>query len=317
MKKNFFIFPVIAWLSLPPALGQQPPQSDMPAIAHRIAVQIPEIAWTINNPTKTGVHYLSYDAYSDQSGRVAMQVYRYRRPSATTDLILVSHDIEYFPAGAWLECFTHDRRTGALTPTELPFELPPSEQGYWRTAYTIFENGNVLIHASPGMSSHCVMVARWDGKESFALYKRASYDHIDMELGKDDAQAERYVQNVIRPNFQRINATTKWAWVEEGASHTHYYSNNGLEKTVVKLQGNTYECVVEYYFLDGLLSFVYDITTQNGVKTERRWYINGNTCFRGVGNNGQKLTPAQIEEEFLGNGDEGGAYSLYMKNINL
>jgi len=315
MSRIFLI--VFTWFSLVPAFGQQTPQNDIASITHGLALQIPEIEWMLKDPVETGEHYLHYDAFSEESGRITLQIYRYKRPAATTDLVLVSHDIQYFPAGAWLECFTHDRRTGVLCHVELPFELPPSEQGYWRTAYTIFDNGNVLIEASPDMSFHCVMLARWDGKERFTLYKRAGYDHMQMEVGKDDAQAERFVQNVLRPNFQRINATTQWAWIEEGASHTHYYSNNGLEKTVAKLFGEMHESVVEYYFLDGQLSFVYDVTTHNGVKTERRWYINGNTCFRGLGNNGQKLSPAQIEEEFLGNEDRGGVYSLYMKNINL
>jgi len=251
---------------------------------------------------------------------------------------------------SWLKCFTIDHENKA-TEVEIPFKiLPPSQfdkeefdkdHNYWRIGYTIFYNGNVQISASPGMSWYCVMLARWNDNGSFTLFKRAGYD-MNMEVVADNAETEKYIENVIRPNFQRINEIKKWEYVEEqendnlsleGAIITYYYSGNGLEKTVANIFGETYKSVVESYFLNGRLSFIYEVTTRYGIppmyreellregqedvpdtKTERRWYLKGNTCIRGVGDNNKKLTLQQIEEEFL-DGEWEGKFSLYTEII--
>jgi len=122
-----------------------------------------------------------------------------------------------------------------------------------------------------------------------------------------------------------MNAINQWEYVEEKertapevAMFTCYYSDNGLEKMVAGIAGATRLSVIEYYFLDGQLSFIYDVTTRPGAsatKTERRWYLKGATCIRGIGDNGVKLTPAQIEKEFI-NSDT-GAFTLYQSIIKL
>lgn len=344
MKKSIILIAVVIGFEMASAFGQQPAKRDMAILARGLAEQISEVSGNglLSEPYVLKEHYLCCDVEDEELGRVTLQIYRYERPFEATDRVLVAYNSHNFPVGTWLKCFMLDRKTGVFTPAELPFELlPPSrfdkeafeeDPNYWSAAYTIFDNGNVLITASPSMSYHCVMLARWEDKESFTLYKRAGYDFMNMEIGKDDAQTERYVQNVVRPNFQRINAITKWVYVEKRKDHTpplgntertYYYSNNGLEKMVVNASGTAYKRVIEYYFIDGHLSFVYDITTQYGLpknsntpdtKIERRWYIEGNTCIRGIGDKGQKLTPAQIREEFLGDGKQ--TFPLYTNIIN-
>ena len=249
-----------------------------------------------------------------------LKMYRYECLAPATDFVLAVDN-------RMLRCFALDRESGVLADAELPFELLSpmqfnkeefdEEHGYWRVDGYFYEYGDIMITASPSMSYLCSMIALYDGKGGFNLYRRAGYDFISFEITKDNAETEIYVQNFIRPNFQRINAITDWAWVEKGAwpvSATQdanlvlYYSQNGLEKMVAKLNDKTSDRVIEYYFLDGLLSFVYEVTTQSGVKTERRWYLKNNTCFRGLGDKGKKLTPTQIEAEFL---SDKGAYSYY------
>jgi hypothetical protein len=348
MKKIFLTLTAALSISIV-SFGQPSAQSDMTAVARSLAALIPELDGKTVAPKETGEHYLRGNFNDDELGTITLQLHRYRRPAATSDWVLVVYDVENLPIETWLKCFTLDRATGTLAAAELPFEiLPPSrfdrdefgeDHGYWRTSYTISDNGDVLITGSPGMAWFCTMIARWDGKGFFTVFRRAGYD-VNIEVATDNAETERYVQNVVRPNFQRINAIDKWAWIEEkyssdvaleGATLNYYYSADGLEKIVAFLSGESYKSVVEYYFLDGQLSFIYDVTTKYSVpsyvertadtppdtKTERRWYLKGSTCFRGIGDNGQKLTPAQIEKEFYDRAGGYGAFPLYMSIIGL
>jgi len=200
-------------------------------------------------------------------------------------------------------------KTGTLTEPDLPFTIPSAyefdseefdeEQTYWRSEYTICKNGDVVISASPSMNAICVTLAHRNKNGSFTLYKRG----IDFSYGEpveDDAAAEMYVQNLVRPNFQRINAINNWAWIDEKtvsgitpqpATLTYYYSDKGLEKIVAALANET----VEYYFLDRYLSFVY---SKSDTGTERRWYVKKGSCFRAIGDNGKKLSPETREEEY-------------------
>ena len=334
MNKNL-LFATTALLVWAAALGQQTSKSDMTAIVRLLAAQISEINGTIGQPDKMGENYFRCDMQDKEGGSATLQVYRYKRPAEAADLVLITYDIHDFPMAAWLKCYTHDRKSGAFAEVEIPFTLLPASQfnkeefeeehGYWRTEYTFLDNGNVLIDASPGMAWHCWMLVRHDGKGNFRLFRRAGYDAVNMEIVADNAETEKYVQNVVRPNFQRINAINTWEYVEEkerpspqSATLTYYYSNSGLEKIVAKIDDQTNLSVVEYYFLDGSLSFIYGVTTRLGAsatKTERRWYLNGATCIRGIGDNGAKLTPAQIEKEFLDS--DTGAFTLYQSIIKL
>ena len=300
----------------------QQPQSldaDMRTIARQLITETYD-AYVDTEPAEVTSRYIRFRIRDDEGNKQDLKMYRYECPDAEADFVLVDDCL-------MLRCFTLERKSGTLTAAELPFELlPPSqfnkeefdeEHSYWRVNGNFSEKGDIVITASPGMSYLCLMLAQHDGKGGFKLHRRAGYDFVSFEITGDDAEKEKYVQNIVRPNFQRINAITKWALTEEGlclvssiehAKLVFYYSHNGLEKIVAKLNDKTYDRVIEYYFLDGLLSFVFDVNTQSGVKTERRWYLKNNTCFRGIGDNGKKLTPAQIEAEFL---NDSGAYSYY------
>jgi hypothetical protein len=71
----------------------------------------------------------------------------------------------------------------------------------------------------------------------------------------------------IRNNFKRINSTTRWSRIEqkdidgesaEGGEALYYYTNQGLEKMVVRYYGESGQLLQEYYLMDGQLSFVFE-----------------------------------------------------------
>jgi len=209
----------------------------------------------------------------------------------------------------WKETKNLDRTTKTLTETDLPFTIPSAhefdseefdeEQTYWRSEYIMCENGDVIVAAAPSMNATCITLAHWDEKEGFTLYKRGIIISHGEPVEDNDA-AEMYVKNTIRPNFQRINAIEKWTWIDEKnlrnitpqpATLTYYYSDKGLEKIVAALANET----VEYYFLERYLSFVY---SKSDAGTERRWYVKKGSCFRGLGDNGKKMSPEEREEEY-------------------
>ena len=149
------------------------------------------------------------------------------------------------------------------------------------------------------MNATCVALAHWRQNDGFTMYRRC----INISYGApidDDANAEQYVRNVIRPNFQRINAIEKWTWTDkrtvwhispEGANITYYYSNDGLEKIVASCSSENYNATYEYYFFNSYLSFVYSTKREpSGQVKERRWYIKDGFCFRGIGDNGKILS---------------------------
>ena len=313
-----------------------------------LKAQIPDIFGATSDPDEFGENYFRCDMEDLNLGNTTLQVYRYCRPASTADLALVAYNVHDDALGSWLKCFSVERKNSKATEIELPFKLLPASQfdkeefdkdhSYWRIGYTIFNNGDVLIAASPGMAWNCLMLVHWDEKGNFRTFRRAGYDFMNVGITPENAETEKYAQEVIRPNFQRINEIKQWAYVEEkevfdisleGAMLTFYYSDNGLEKVIAKIYGETFKSLIEYYFLDGHLSFIYDVTTRYGIppmyreellsqghedvpdtKIERRWYLKGNNCIRGLGDSNKKLTPAQIEEEFANTGN--GVFSFYM-----
>ncbi|MCL2097647.1 MAG: WG repeat-containing protein [Bacteroidales bacterium] len=297
------------------AFGQT--KTDIQSIARTLAAQVPEINEKYDRTYSDERHYLYRSAENAEYGHKELQMYWYEQPTAANDRVMVSYN---YPPEPWLKCFTFDRKTGALKATDLPFTIPSAyefdreefekDHTYWRFDYTICENGDVVISASPSMNAICITLAHWDKKGSFSLYKRG----IDISYGEpveDDPAAEKYVQNDLRPNFQRINAINNWAWIDKkevldlsigGAMLTYYYSEKELEKIVASLANET----VEYYFLDRYLSFIY---SKSNAGKERRWYVKKGSCFRGLGDNGKKLSPDEREEEY------GEVYSLFSKII--
>jgi len=313
------------------------PQNNMDSLAKKIAAQISEINGLLLKPTAQKENFISYDIKGEEISGV-LQIYRYVSLSAPTDVALAAFTNREAPIECWINFYKIDRKTGNVTETKLPFDLPrPSifdddafgeNGGYWRQEYDISDNGDVLVTAAPGMSWICRFIIRWNEKSGFTLLPQVGYDYMADEIEDeiiDDAEMEKYVQNVVRPDFQRVNNIKNWFLVESKESRdisakgraliTYYYSKSGLEKVVAKINGEAGERVIEYYLLHGRLSFIYDVTTQApNPKTERRWYFKNDRCFRVIGENGKKLTPAQINKE---SNQNDAANSIFWKIIGI
>ena len=92
---------------------------------------------------------------------------------------------------------------------------------------------------------------------------------ITPSLKQDDEIVNEYLFEDLKPirkNFKRINSIEKWSstktidiWeTTEGGQATYYYSDNGLEKIIVRHFGETFQRIEEYYLLDRKLSFVFE-----------------------------------------------------------
>ena len=325
--------------------GQQQLKSQhIQSIAYVLAEQVPEINEKYDHTFSSHdngaekidqTHYLyRFTNHDNEYDRRKLQMYWYERPNAPTDWVMVSYVDGAIPGfQPWLKCFDFAPTTGALKETEIPFVIPPPREfdkdefegvnEYWRSEYNILNDGSIVISASPSMNATCVTLAHWRQKDGFTIYRRginSSYGaHID-----DDANAEQYVRNVIRPNFQRINAIEKWEWIDEkivwdtsleGANITCYYSKDGLEKIVVSCSGETCNATYEYYFFNRYLSFVYSIKRENsGQVKERRWYIKAGFCFRGIGDNGKKLSLDDEDVAFDLNNETERIFELGINN---
>jgi hypothetical protein len=84
---------------------------------------------------------------------------------------------------------------------------------------------------------------------------------------KDEIVNEYLTEDLepIRKNFKRINSIQKWTSNEkfdlwestEGGQAVFYYAEN-LEKVIVRYFGETGQRLIEYYLMEGKLSFVFD-----------------------------------------------------------
>ena len=347
MKKTILFTAAAIFIST--ALYSQQPagQNDITSIARTLAKQIPEINGKFDVKLSAAntcpkdwseeqkKNYLSYSAkYMDEYGteeNKKLQMYRYERPRLATDLVVIIYSTDYYyPAiFKWFAC---DRKTGALTESKEPLNYFDKKVydafGGWRYECSIRGDGTIEIEAAPSMSETNHAIISWDKTKGNFTFKRKSrglyYGSDGEDFVEDNAEMEKYVQNVLRPNFQRINAVKSWAQVRKknlsgsgyvgeddwlsDAGLTCYYSKEGLEKAVLKIPK---KATYEYYFLNKSLSFVYYAAYDKAgaVATERRWYLK-NGCFRGIGDKGKKLTPAQIEED-----DEDSPYIKIYKYI--
>lgn len=93
---------------------------------------------------------------------------------------------------------------------------------------------------------------------------------IKESLNEDDMDTNEYLKNRLKPiqvNFKRINSITKWTSIKkksiedesaEGGEATYYYKNKRLEKIMARHYGETGQVLIEYYMLNGNLSFVFE-----------------------------------------------------------
>ncbi len=89
-------------------------------------------------------------------------------------------------------------------------------------------------------------------------------------LNEEDIEANEYLKDRLKPiqaNFKRINSIAKWTSIRkksiegesaEGGEATYYYKNNRLEKIMARHYGETGQSLIEYYLLNGKLSFVFE-----------------------------------------------------------
>lgn len=88
---------------------------------------------------------------------------------------------------------------------------------------------------------------------------------------EEDLMINEYLKDEllpIRKNYKRINSIEKWTSVvskdifesAEGGEVAFYYLDNLLEKIIVRNYGETYQNLIEYYFLEKEISFIIERT---------------------------------------------------------
>ncbi|OCA77895.1 hypothetical protein BBH99_10670 [Chryseobacterium contaminans] len=93
---------------------------------------------------------------------------------------------------------------------------------------------------------------------------------IKESLHEEDIEPNEYLKDRLKPiqaNFKRINSITKWSSIKkkniegesaEGGEATYYYHNKRLEKIMARHYGEMGQVLIEYYLLNGKLSFVFE-----------------------------------------------------------
>lgn len=89
-------------------------------------------------------------------------------------------------------------------------------------------------------------------------------------FNEKDTTGSKGLKNRIKPiqaNFKSINSITKWTSVKkkdiegesaEGGEATFYYTDKGLEKVIARHYGEMGQMLIEYYLMNGQLSFVFE-----------------------------------------------------------
>jgi len=92
---------------------------------------------------------------------------------------------------------------------------------------------------------------------------------INETFNEKDPTDSKNLQNRLKPiqaNFKRINSMTNWTSVQkkniegesaEGGEATFYYTDKRLEKVIARHYGEMGQVLIEYYLLNGELSFVF------------------------------------------------------------
>lgn len=133
----------------------------------------------------------------------------------------------------------------------------------------------------------------------------------------------------IRKNVKRINSIQKWTSVlkqhdllqsSEGVQASYYYSDERLEKIIIRQFGEMSQQLTEYYLLNEDLSFVYDKT----YKYNRPIYWDSTAMIENNDSQIFDLEKSEIMERrsyFLGNelvqqlGSNLGSYTINKENL--
>jgi len=93
---------------------------------------------------------------------------------------------------------------------------------------------------------------------------------IKKNFDENDIESNEYLKDRLKPirsNFKRINSIKKWTTVQkrdiegesaEGGEAVFYEQKGKLEKIMARLYGEMGQLFIEYYLLDGKLSFVFE-----------------------------------------------------------
>ncbi|CAI8890207.1 hypothetical protein [Chryseobacterium sp. IT-36CA2] len=114
--------------------------------------------------------------------------------------------------------------------------------------------------------------AQKSGNQTSVFFTTKAQDTVKIgETFKEkDTTGSKSLKNRIKPiqaNFKRINSMTKWTSVKkkdiEGESAERgeaafYYTDKGLEKVIARHYGEMGQMLVEYYLMNGQLSFVFE-----------------------------------------------------------
>ncbi|WP_045502138.1 hypothetical protein [Chryseobacterium sp. StRB126] len=99
--------------------------------------------------------------------------------------------------------------------------------------------------------------------------KKEDTIRIKESLNEEDIEANEYLKDRLKPiqaNFKRINSITQWTTIKkkniegesaEGGEATYYYKNKRLEKIMARHYGEMGQVLIEYYLLNGKVSFVF------------------------------------------------------------
>lgn len=129
-----------------------------------------------------------------------------------------------------------------------------------------FQGLFILLTAISFMSAeslHC-------GFSDSSIVKQRDTIRIKESYNEKDTDTNEYLKDRLKPiqaNFKRINSITNWTSIKkkdiegesaEGGEATYYYKNKRLEKIMARHYGEMGQVLIEYYLLNGKLSFVFE-----------------------------------------------------------
>lgn len=109
-----------------------------------------------------------------------------------------------------------------------------------------------------------------DKSSVFFTTKAKDTVRVNETFNENDITNSKSLKKQLKPiqtNFKRINSMTKWTSFKkkdiegesaEGGEATFYYTDKGLEKVIARYYGEMWQKLIEYYLLNGQLSFVFE-----------------------------------------------------------
>lgn len=130
-----------------------------------------------------------------------------------------------------------------------------------------FLHGVIIVLISLGSA-----YAQKSNTQSSVFFTTKAKDivRINETFNEQDTTNSKSLKNRLKPiqtNFKRINSTTKWTSVQkkniegesaEGGEAAFYYTDKGLDKVIARYYGEMGQELIEYYLLNGQLSFVFE-----------------------------------------------------------